>query len=427
MYKLLHGLNFMKEALLKVKRRLRALIPLALIFAALFGTASAFDGKSSTDVFYKENEGDIKCISSRAKTVAGFLAEQKITLGDFDTVTPSVDTELEQSMNITVLRGITVNIILDGRTARKRPVQTAQMTLGEFAYDYSLRTGTNYICDETQYGTELTDGMEVQLSTKKSATFTKDDELPFDQVVQESPDLAKGVSAVLIPGETGVETSIIRVNYVSNVEVSRQIVSETVTREPVSEVILQGTGEAGPTLEELDAEAAKIQQERIDAARAAAEQAAAEQKAAEAAAEKAKQEAAQKAAEQQKEQEAAQRVKASYTNDAPVSGVIDGLDYTNVLVMSATAYTADYESTGKNPGDPGFGITYSGMKAQVGVVAVDPSVIPLGTKLYIEGYGEAVAGDTGGAIQGNKIDLYFNSEWECTVFGRQQLKVYVLK
>ena len=73
------------------------------------------------------------------------------------------------------------------------------------------------------------------------------------------------------------------------------------------------------------------------------------------------------------------------------------------------------------------------MKAQRGVVAVDPSVIPLGTKLYIEAedgswrYGYAVAGDTGGNIRGNRIDLFFDSRAEALQFGRKQARVYVLK
>ena len=77
--------------------------------------------------------------------------------------------------------------------------------------------------------------------------------------------------------------------------------------------------------------------------------------------------------------------------------------------MKASAYDLSYESCGKNPGDRGYGITASGMQARYGVIAVDPSVIPLGTKLYIECpnggwvYGEAIAGDTGGAIKGNII------------------------
>lgn len=100
--------------------------------------------------------------------------------------------------------------------------------------------------------------------------------------------------------------------------------------------------------------------------------------------------------------------------------------YTKMLTMEATAYTADFNSTGKNPGDKGFGITRSGMKAKMGLVAVDTKVIPLGTKLYIEGYGFAIAADTGSAIKGNDVDLYFNDHDTCIAFGRKKLTVYIL-
>ncbi|KAB3537805.1 DUF348 domain-containing protein [Alkaliphilus pronyensis] len=107
--------------------------------------------------------------------------------------------------------------------------------------------------------------------------------------------------------------------------------------------------------------------------------------------------------------------------------------YKKVLTMEATAYDAGYESTGKRPGDPYYGITRSGTKVRPGVVAVDPSVIPLGTKLYIEStdstpsYGIAVAEDTGGAIKGNRIDLYYEKRSEALKFGRRDVKVYILE
>lgn len=106
--------------------------------------------------------------------------------------------------------------------------------------------------------------------------------------------------------------------------------------------------------------------------------------------------------------------------------------YKDVIIMEASAYTDDYESTGKNPGDKYFGITRSGTKVRPGVVAVDPRVIPLGSKLYIESmdrtasYGNASAEDTGGAIKGNKIDLFFESRQEALRFGRRNVKVYIL-
>lgn len=95
--------------------------------------------------------------------------------------------------------------------------------------------------------------------------------------------------------------------------------------------------------------------------------------------------------------------------------------YTQELVMTATGYTAGKES---NP--DGNGLTYTGMRAERGVVAVDPRVIPLYTRLYIEGYGPAIAADTGGAIKGNKIDLCFDTVAEALEFGVRPVKVYIL-
>lgn len=93
---------------------------------------------------------------------------------------------------------------------------------------------------------------------------------------------------------------------------------------------------------------------------------------------------------------------------------------TSAVNMIATAYTA-------HCGGGCTGRTASGRLAGHGVVAVDPSVIPLGTQLFIPGYGRAVAGDTGGAIRGRRIDLGFNSSSQANQFGRRPVVVYVYK
>lgn len=106
--------------------------------------------------------------------------------------------------------------------------------------------------------------------------------------------------------------------------------------------------------------------------------------------------------------------------------------YKKVMNMRATSYTASFEDTGKHPGDPGFGITYTGMKVRRGVIAVDPKVIPLGTRVYVEGvgstpdYGFAIAADIGGAIKGDKIDLYFDDAGTVRRWGIRKVKVYIL-
>ncbi len=106
--------------------------------------------------------------------------------------------------------------------------------------------------------------------------------------------------------------------------------------------------------------------------------------------------------------------------------------YKKELNMRATAYTASYADTGKRPGHPQFGITYTGIKAKKGVIAVDPKVIPLGSRVYIKGvggtpdYGFAVAADIGSAIKGDKIDLYFEDSKSVNNWGIKKVKVYVL-
>jgi 3D (Asp-Asp-Asp) domain-containing protein len=89
------------------------------------------------------------------------------------------------------------------------------------------------------------------------------------------------------------------------------------------------------------------------------------------------------------------------------------------LHMIATAYTAScYGCSGR---------TATGARAGFGIIAVDPSVIPLGTHLFIPGYGRAVAGDTGGAIVGHRVDLGMNTVTAALHFGRRPVTVYVLR
>lgn len=105
----------------------------------------------------------------------------------------------------------------------------------------------------------------------------------------------------------------------------------------------------------------------------------------------------------------------------------------HTVKVTATGYTAGYESTGKKPGHPQYGITFSGVKVKrdkntISTIAADPNVFPLGTILYIPDYGYGVVADIGSAIKGRKIDLYFSTtkqvfkEW-----GKKDVEVQVIK
>lgn len=113
--------------------------------------------------------------------------------------------------------------------------------------------------------------------------------------------------------------------------------------------------------------------------------------------------------------------------DVPLDSAGQPLNYSKKLTGKATAYTSDR-------GDSGL-YTSCGYRTNVGIVAVNPKVIPYGTKLWIVSadgkyvYGYAIAGDTGGGVRSGKllVDLYFNTYGECLQFGRRTMNVYFLK
>jgi len=129
--------------------------------------------------------------------------------------------------------------------------------------------------------------------------------------------------------------------------------------------------------------------------------------------------------------EVSRNVKATKTIVEPVNQVMlkgtghvyasrggGNITYKKKIVSSATAYTShSTTATGRRPVRNEGGLS---------TIAVDPSVIPLGSKVYVDGYGYAIASDTGGAIKGNRIDVYFNSSSECDRWGRRSVNALVV-
>ncbi|WP_242966872.1 3D domain-containing protein [Desulfosporosinus sp. FKA] len=105
-------------------------------------------------------------------------------------------------------------------------------------------------------------------------------------------------------------------------------------------------------------------------------------------------------------------------NSKPVVGEhfdIDKLNISKTLTMESTAYTY----TGNK--------TATGLTPRQGIIAVDPRVIAMGSKVYVEGYGYAIAADTGGDIKGNRIDLFFTNLRQCLDWGRKPVRIHILK
>ncbi|HEV2121808.1 MAG TPA: 3D domain-containing protein, partial [Chloroflexota bacterium] len=193
--------------------------------------------------------------------------------------------------------------------------------------------------------------------------------IPFKTQTQYSNDLAPGARYRLRAGTPGLIERSTKVVLEDGVEVRRSVAAETLVRDVVDEVYVAGRTPRPPvSLPDLALPAVPL---------------------------------------------------------AP--GLPADLPVKRVMNMVATAYDPGPISTGKSPGHPAYGITATGMRATHGVVAVDPRVIPFYTRLYIPGYGYAVAADTGGAIIGNRIDLFYPTYHEAVQWGRRTVQVYILE
>ncbi|MHA7743084.1 3D domain-containing protein [Priestia aryabhattai] len=185
------------------------------------------------------------------------------------------------------------------------------------------------------------------------------------------------------------------------------------------------TEQAQKEQQQAQAEQAQKQQQQAQAEQAQKEQQQAQAEQAQKQQQQAQAEQAQKQQQQaqaeqaQKEQQQAQAEQAQKQQQpAESSQQASGKSMT----VEATAYTANCA------GCSGTTATGVDLKANPNqkVIAVDPSVIPLGSKVYVEGYGEAVAADTGGAIKGNRIDVFVPSEGDAQQFGRKSVKITVM-
>jgi 3D (Asp-Asp-Asp) domain-containing protein len=401
-------------------------------------------------------------VYTAANTVGDFLNEQNVVVNSYDSLTPASNTPITTGMQINIARGFEVTISLDGGTGGTAQKMSPQGTLGQFVTYYEKLTGDDYaLAPDEDASQTVTPGETITLESVVYKTATATASVPFNTQTTYTDEMNAGTEEILINGVNGVETTVTRVEFIGGVASGTQLLSDTVTTPPVAEVVLDGTATAVPApvpaltpdlatpvptttpapaaTDSTTAAADSSVTPAATTAPASAPTPAATMAptpaptmtpAPTAAPASTSKPASPKAPSSGNKPSSAKPTKAAAPAAKPAvtteADILSSLKYKEVLTMSATAYTCDYQSTGKSSDDPGFGRTASGLKAAYGVVAVDPSVIPLGAKLYIKGYGYAVAGDTGSAIKGMRIDLFLNTEWAYSQFGRQTIKVYVL-
>lgn len=350
-----------------------------------------------------ENKKTTKEVKTEAKTVGDFLKEQNIVLSAHDTLNHNENSPLGNNMKVVVTRGKSFTIETDGQYVI---CSTTQDNLGTALLQAGYYPGETDVVNHDLKET-ITDGMVVTITevTAETAVITE----PILNTTENKDDdtLEKGVTKVVQEGYNGACEVTVNITYHNGVEVSREEVSRVVTKEPQNKIIANGT-KVAQTPKPTPAPTATPTPTPKAAPKTTSQP-------------KSKPQPTEQTKDASVQATPAPQPSQAVETENTAAGTIAGLNYSKKITMSATGYTAF------NP-DGSRGTTATGRPAGQGIVAVDPKVIPLGTRVYVEGYGEAIAADVGGGIKGNKIDLCF--EWSNAQiiqnFGRRNVTVYIL-
>lgn len=341
------------------------LVVSALVTSLGMGAASYVDGLKKTITL--QDDGKAIQLTTMEKTVGDVLKTYGVQLKAGDRVEPARNHPLEDGMRISIQRAMTVFVSAD--------ISRKQIRMIEGDVEDALKRAGVEIREHDEVSPSLKEpispGMHIRVTRVDKEIITERKSIPYDVVIRKDDDLKVGREKVAQAGSRGKREKKIEVVYKDGVEVSREVVSDKVVRKPVDKIVVKGT-----------AKPVKV------ASRSSSERSSSSSKS---------------------------KSGSSSSSSKSSSGTIKGYEYKEVKVMEATAYTY----TGRK--------TATGRTTKRGIVAVDPRVIPLGTRLYIEGYGYGEAQDVGGGVKGNKIDLFMETRSECLRWGRRSTKVYILK
>lgn len=364
------------------------------IMMSLVSMGAAFDtaGKEVT-VTYVDKFNDTATAASyktKQKTIEAFFDEVGISKGKFDKISHNEQCAVVDGADITITKGVPVTIFYNDHIAT---AITTKPTVSEALLEAGLMPGENDLVTPSA-DTNVYEHMVIRVTCVTEEEKAETEYINFETKYIEDDTLEKGKTKVISEGEKGLAEVRYTVVYHDSKTASKTEVSRTVIKEPENRIIANGTKE--PVKETVKSSPTPAPK-------------------------KTEQKTVQKKADTSNASASAEAGTVSEQSSAAAVQTINGLKYTKKLEMTATAYSA-FNSSG------GYARTASGALAKKGIVAVDKSVIPLGTRLYIEGYGEAVAGDVGGAIKGNKIDLCFeDTNANLKKFGRQKVQVYILE
>lgn len=218
-----------------------------------------------------------------------------------------------------------------------------------------------------ELSSKLKDGSKIEVIDVKEETVKESKDIPYKVNIVEDSELLKGKSKVSNEGQTGRNELVYKVIYHNGQEIEKKFIEELVVSKPVNKIVKKGT-----KVEEI-----QLASSRGESTRAI-----------------------------QISTNSRENTEYYYNTSSSQNG--------NKMRVVATAYT-------------GHSITSTGSTPRWGTIAVDPSVIPYGTKVYIPQLGKTfIAEDCGGAINGNKIDIYMNDEGSVYNWGRKTIEIYIV-
>jgi len=351
------------------KCRRRALIwlsalTLVLVPAIGYFSAQAIQPKTVTFTL----DGESQTVATRAETVEEFLQERSITVTEKDSLVPSPETEIEEGTRITLNTAWTIPVQVDGQT---RMVETKSRDVEGVLRDANIKLGEK---DRVipELGTSLRKDSAIQVKRVVEQIVQVEEKLTFQEIRKNDPSLTKGETRVLQSGQEGKAIAHYKLVTEDGKEISRELIKREVVVPKKDRVVAVGTA---PAVVQAD--------------------------------------------------DSSQRVMVASAGLVSRGGKV----FRPKKVLNGVTLTAySPEGGGKPAGSPGYGRTATGVMAKPGhTIAVDPKVIPLGWWVFIEGIGYRRAEDVGGAIRGNKIDVFVSTQQEAIKFGRKRNRtVYVI-
>ncbi|TSI05453.1 G5 and 3D domain-containing protein [Lysinibacillus sp. BW-2-10] len=398
--------NPVKNWFSKSLRRKQTLV--TSLSVVVFGSALSFvlyQG-TKTPVVINTN-GEEEKIFTHAETVEELLEEKEVNFSEYDKVSPALETKLNSGMTIEWEQAREVTISVDGNESKvwttenkvKNILEEANIKVAEHdliskALDAEIGD-TNKIDIQKAFQLTLVDGTttrQVWSTSTTVANFLKQQEIQLNEFDRVEKDL----DAKIIPDD---KVTIVRVEKVTDVvEESLDFAVETKSDSSLlkgkEKVVTQGEkGKVSRTYEVIKENGIVVEKVLQS----------------------------EEVIQQPKTKVVAVGTKvvtANVSRSNDTSSSSGGKEF----YVTATAYTPYCNGCS---GTSASGINLRN-NTDLKVIAVDPSVIPLGTKVWVEGYGNAIAGDTGGSIKGNKIDVLVHSDQQARNWGRKKVRIKIL-